>query len=46
VAGRSHVEFDEWMRLDIAYMSRRSLRTDFIIFLKTIPAVIARRGAY
>lgn len=46
VAGRSHVEFDEWMRLDIEYMSRRSLRTDFIIFLKTIPAVIARRGAY
>ena len=46
VAGRSHVDFDEWMRLDIEYMSRRSLRTDVAIFLKTIPAVIARRGAY
>lgn len=46
VTGRSQVEFDEWMRLDIEYMSRRSLRTDFVIFLKTIPAVIARRGAY
>jgi len=46
VAGRSQVGFDEWMRLDIEYMSRRSLRTDVAIFLKTIPAVIARRGAY
>ncbi|HXV13317.1 MAG TPA: sugar transferase [Candidatus Krumholzibacteria bacterium] len=46
VAGRSHVGFDEWMRLDIEYMSRRSLRTDLGIFVKTIPAVIARRGAY
>ena len=46
VAGRSQVDFEEWMRLDIEYMSRRSLRTDVAIFLKTIPAVIARRGAY
>ncbi len=46
VAGRNHVGFDEWMRLDIEYMSRRSVRTDLGIFLKTIPAVIARRGAY
>lgn len=46
VAGRSHVSFDEWMRLDLEYMSRRGLRTDIAIFLKTIPAVIARRGAY
>ncbi len=46
VAGRSHVGFDEWMRLDVEYMSRRSVRTDLGIFVKTIPAVIARRGAY
>ncbi len=46
VTGRSHLSFDEWMRLDIEYMSRRSLRADVAIFFKTIPAVIARRGAY
>ncbi len=46
VAGRNQVSFEEWMRLDIEYMSRRSLRTDVTIFVKTIPAVIARRGAY
>jgi lipopolysaccharide/colanic/teichoic acid biosynthesis glycosyltransferase len=46
VAGRSQVSFDEWMRLDIEYISRRSIRADLAIFLKTIPAVMARRGAY
>ena len=46
VAGRGQVGFDEWMRLDVEYLSHRSLRTDVTIFLKTIPAVIARRGAY
>jgi lipopolysaccharide/colanic/teichoic acid biosynthesis glycosyltransferase len=46
VAGRSQVDFDEWMRLDLVYLSRRSLGADLGIFLKTIPAVIARRGAY
>lgn len=46
ISGRSHVSFDEWMRLDMAYLARRSLRTDLVIFLKTIPAVIARKGAY
>lgn len=46
ISGRSHVSFNEWMRLDMEYVSNRSLKTDFMIFLKTIPAVIARRGAY
>jgi exopolysaccharide biosynthesis polyprenyl glycosylphosphotransferase len=46
VAGRNQVGFDEWMRLDIEYMTHRSVRADVEIFLKTIPAVIARRGAY
>jgi len=46
VAGRNQVAFDEWMRLDLEYMRRRSLRADVGIFLRTIPAVIARRGAY
>jgi lipopolysaccharide/colanic/teichoic acid biosynthesis glycosyltransferase len=46
VAGRSHVSFDEWMRLDLEYIRRRSVGADLAIFLKTIPAVMARRGAY
>jgi len=46
ISGRSHIGFDEWMRLDMEYLKTRSLRTDLLIFLKTIPAVIARKGAY
>lgn len=46
ISGRSHIGFEEWMRLDIEYLRTRSLRTDVIILLKTIPAVMARRGAY
>lgn len=46
ISGRSHVTFNEWMRLDMEYIRQRSFRTDLLIFLRTIPAVIARRGAY
>jgi lipopolysaccharide/colanic/teichoic acid biosynthesis glycosyltransferase len=46
IAGRSQIGFDEWMRLDMEYLRTRSLRTDFTIFAKTLPAVMARRGAY
>jgi len=46
IAGRSHIGFQEWMRLDLEYIRKRSLITDFKIMLKTIPAVIARKGAY
>jgi len=46
ISGRSHVGFDEWMRLDLEYIRRRSLRTDLFILLRTLPAVMARKGAY
>ena len=46
IAGRSHIGFDEWMRLDLQYVRRRSLRLDLLIILRTLPAVIARKGAY
>ncbi len=46
IAGRSHIGFEEWMRLDMEYLKTRSFLTDLRIFVQTIPAVIARRGAY
>jgi exopolysaccharide biosynthesis polyprenyl glycosylphosphotransferase len=46
ISGRSHLSFNEWMRLDMEYLKNRSFKTDLSIFLKTIPAVIARKGAY
>jgi len=46
VSGRNDVDFEEWMRLDREYVERRSLALDFSILLRTLPAVIHRRGAY
>jgi len=46
ISGRNDVDFEEWMRLDREYVERRSLGLDFSILLRTLPAVIARRGAY
>jgi exopolysaccharide biosynthesis polyprenyl glycosylphosphotransferase len=46
IAGRSHIGFQEWMRLDLEYVRKRSYVTDLKIMFKTVPAVIARKGAY
>jgi exopolysaccharide biosynthesis polyprenyl glycosylphosphotransferase len=45
VSGRSRIKFEEWMRLDLAYIDSWSLGLDFQILLKTLPAVIAGDGA-
>jgi lipopolysaccharide/colanic/teichoic acid biosynthesis glycosyltransferase len=45
VRGRSQVTFNEWVRMDVEYVQRRSLWCDVKILLATVPAVIARRGA-
>ncbi len=46
VSGRSHLEFDEWMELDLEYVLSQGLKTDLRILLRTLPAVIERKGAY
>jgi len=46
VSGRSDIGFDEWMRLDLEYVRRRSLWLDLKILAQTIPAVLTGRGAY
>jgi lipopolysaccharide/colanic/teichoic acid biosynthesis glycosyltransferase len=43
--GRATTMFDDRSRLDIAYVQRRTLSLDFQILIRTIPAVLARRGA-
>ncbi len=45
VSGRSHLDFDNWIRLDLLYIDRWSLRLDFRILARTIPAVIRGVGA-
>jgi exopolysaccharide biosynthesis polyprenyl glycosylphosphotransferase len=47
ISGRSSItDFDEWMRLDLAYIDNWSLWLDFKILLKTAPAVLSGRGAH
>jgi lipopolysaccharide/colanic/teichoic acid biosynthesis glycosyltransferase len=46
VSGRSLVGFDEWMRMDLEYVERRSLGLDLAILLRTVPAVLSGKGAY
>ncbi|HEX5471926.1 MAG TPA: sugar transferase [Lacipirellulaceae bacterium] len=44
ISGRSTVSFDEWMRMDLQYVRRRSLLHDLSLLLATGPSVIASRG--
>jgi lipopolysaccharide/colanic/teichoic acid biosynthesis glycosyltransferase len=45
VNGRSTVDFDRWVRMDMAYIRRRTFLHDCLLLLQTIPAVLSRRGA-
>ncbi|HSD79760.1 MAG TPA: sugar transferase [Solirubrobacteraceae bacterium] len=46
VSGRADLDFDDLVRLDFLYLERWSVFLDLSILLKTVPAVIARRGAF
>jgi exopolysaccharide biosynthesis polyprenyl glycosylphosphotransferase len=46
VCGRSELDFDEMLVLDIHYIRHWSLGADLEILVRTIPAVLGTRGAY
>jgi lipopolysaccharide/colanic/teichoic acid biosynthesis glycosyltransferase len=46
VSGRAELDFDELVRLDFLYLERWSVFLDLSILLKTVPAVLRRRGAF
>ncbi len=46
VSGRAELDFDDLVRLDFVYLERWSVFLDLSILLKTIPAVLTRRGAF
>jgi lipopolysaccharide/colanic/teichoic acid biosynthesis glycosyltransferase len=46
VSGRSSLPFAKAMELDLHYVENLSLRLDLLILLKTMPAVLSRRGAF
>jgi exopolysaccharide biosynthesis polyprenyl glycosylphosphotransferase len=45
VSGRNEIDFEQWMRLDLKYIDTWSLWGDVQICLRTVPAVLAARGA-
>lgn len=45
-SGRSDLDFDTWIDMDLEYLENWSLTLDVKLLLKTIPAVLSGRGAY
>jgi exopolysaccharide biosynthesis polyprenyl glycosylphosphotransferase len=45
INGRSSVQFDRWMELDMEYIDRWSVWLDMQILIRTIPAVLKGSGA-
>lgn len=46
VSGRSNLDWDETVRLDLFYVENWTMTSDLIILLKTVRAVLASDGAY
>jgi lipopolysaccharide/colanic/teichoic acid biosynthesis glycosyltransferase len=45
ISGRHELDFDERLRLDIAYIRNRCMKLDLLILLRTVGAVFSGRGA-
>lgn len=45
ISGRSELSFEDWIELDLEYIDTWSLQLDWLILMRTIPAVITARGA-
>jgi lipopolysaccharide/colanic/teichoic acid biosynthesis glycosyltransferase len=46
ISGRSDIDFDQRLLLDIEYIERRSLWFDIEILVRTVSAVFKQEGAY
>jgi len=46
VSGRSDIDFDDRVRLDIEYLEQRSFWFDLVILFRTVAALVQQRGAY
>jgi lipopolysaccharide/colanic/teichoic acid biosynthesis glycosyltransferase len=46
IVGRAQLEFDDRLRLDIAYIERAGLLFDIVILFRTVAAVFQQRGAH
>jgi lipopolysaccharide/colanic/teichoic acid biosynthesis glycosyltransferase len=45
VQGRSRVSFADWARMDVQYIRSHSFSADMKLLLRTVPAVVSRKGA-
>jgi len=46
ISGRSEIDFEGQVRLDLQYIQSEGLLSDIWILLKTVPAVVFGKGAY
>lgn len=46
VSGRSDIDFEEWVAMDVEYITTWNLRRDLVLMARTVPAVVSRKGAY
>jgi lipopolysaccharide/colanic/teichoic acid biosynthesis glycosyltransferase len=46
VSGRSEIGFEQWVRMDLWYIDRQSLRLDLTLLVRTPLSVLSCRGAY
>ena len=46
IMGRSDIEWDQWVELDLDYIRDMSLWTDIKMIVKTVPAVFGSEGSY
>jgi exopolysaccharide production protein ExoY len=46
VSGRNEIPYDQRVIFDRTYYYTRSTMTDLALLLRTIPAVLSRRGAF
>ncbi len=45
VSGRNEIDFQEWLKMDLAYIDNWSMWLDLKILVKTIPVVLSGKGA-
>jgi len=46
VSGRGDIPFDQQVDLDLKYIESQNLWLDFLLLIKTVPAILTGRGAY
>lgn len=46
VSGRSEIDFQTWVEMDVEYIANWSPSRDLVLLARTVPAVLKRDGAY